>query len=52
MQVDDNPLQISDASYVEPVECLMLDPMDLIGGTQLIAIPEEEYDQKIEEVYP
>ncbi|MCI37050.1 hypothetical protein A2U01_0058274, partial [Trifolium medium] len=37
---------------VEPVECLMVDAMDLTGGAQLEAIPEEEYEQKIEEVYP
>ncbi|MCI84902.1 hypothetical protein A2U01_0106180, partial [Trifolium medium] len=52
MQVDDDPLQVSDASYIEPVECLMVDAMDLTGGTQLVAIPEEEYDEKVEEVYP
>ncbi|MCI83756.1 hypothetical protein A2U01_0105032, partial [Trifolium medium] len=52
MQVDDDPLQVSDASYVEPVECLTVDAMDLTGGAQLLAIHEEEYDEKIEEVYP
>ncbi|MCI97180.1 hypothetical protein A2U01_0118481, partial [Trifolium medium] len=39
MQVDDDPLQISDVSYVEPVECLMVDAMDLTCGAQLEAIP-------------
>ncbi|MCI36066.1 hypothetical protein A2U01_0057288, partial [Trifolium medium] len=39
-------------SYVEPVECLMVDAMDLTGGTRLVAIPEDEYAEKIKEVYP
>ncbi|MCI08338.1 hypothetical protein A2U01_0029414, partial [Trifolium medium] len=52
MQVDDDPLQVSGASYVEPVECLMIDAMDLTGGAQLVAIPEDEYAEKIKEVYP
>ncbi|MCI86645.1 hypothetical protein A2U01_0107926, partial [Trifolium medium] len=49
MQVDDDPLQVSDASYVESVECLMVDAMDLTGGTQLAAILEDEYAEKIKE---
>ncbi|MCI83851.1 hypothetical protein A2U01_0105127, partial [Trifolium medium] len=38
MQVDEDPLQVFDASYVETVECLMVDAMDLTGGAQLVAI--------------
>ncbi|MCI93176.1 hypothetical protein A2U01_0114474, partial [Trifolium medium] len=49
MQVDDDPLQVSDVSYVEPVECLMVDAMELTGGAQIVAIPEDEYAEKIKE---
>ncbi|CAJ2646962.1 unnamed protein product [Trifolium pratense] len=52
MKIDEDPLQISDASYVEPVECLMIDAMDLSGGAQLVSIPEEEYYEKMKVVYP
>ncbi|XP_045822090.1 uncharacterized protein LOC123914975 [Trifolium pratense] len=52
MKIDEDPLQISDASYVEPVECLMIDAMDLSGGAQLVSIPENEYYEKMKVVYP
>jgi hypothetical protein len=52
MQVDEDPPQISDASYVEPVDCMMVDAMDISGGAQIIAIPETEYAEKIKVVYP
>ncbi|XP_045797576.1 uncharacterized protein LOC123891716 [Trifolium pratense] len=52
MKIDEDPLQISDASYVEPVECLMIDAMDLSGGAQLVSIPEDEYYEKMKVVYP
>ncbi|XP_045810023.1 uncharacterized protein LOC123904395 [Trifolium pratense] len=39
----EDPLQVSDASYVELVECLMIDAMDLSRGAQLISIPKDEY---------
>jgi hypothetical protein len=52
MQVDEDPLQISEALYTEPVQLLMVDAMDLAGGDQLVAIPEEEYVEKVKMVYP
>jgi hypothetical protein len=52
MQIDEDRLQVSDASYVEPVDCKMVDVMDLSGGTQIVAVPEEEYVEKINVVYP
>jgi hypothetical protein len=51
-QVDEDPLQIADAAYTEPFECLMLEALNLTEGGQLISIPEEEYENKVEEVYP
>jgi hypothetical protein len=38
MQIDEDPLQVSDASYVEPVHCMMVDAMDLTGGEQIVAV--------------
>ncbi|PNX91295.1 hypothetical protein L195_g047425 [Trifolium pratense] len=52
MKIDEDPLQISDASYVEPIECLMVDAMDLSGSVQLVSIPEGEYYEKMKVVYP
>ncbi|WJX16101.1 hypothetical protein P8452_06177 [Trifolium repens] len=51
-QVDEDPLQIADAAYTEPFECLMLEALNLTEGGQLVSIPEEEYENKVEEVYP
>ncbi|WJX12400.1 hypothetical protein P8452_02908 [Trifolium repens] len=51
-QVDENPLQIADAAYTEPFECLMIEALNLTEGGQLVFIPEEEYENKVEEVYP
>ncbi|KAK2384605.1 hypothetical protein QL285_071934 [Trifolium repens] len=50
--VDEDPLQIADAAYTEPFECLMLEALNLTEGGQLVSIPEEEYENKVEEVYP
>jgi hypothetical protein len=32
MQIDEDPLQVLDASYVELVDCMMVDVMDFSGG--------------------
>jgi hypothetical protein len=52
MQIDEDPLQVLDASYVELVDCMMVDVMDFSGGAQIVAVPEEEYAEKIKVVYP
>jgi hypothetical protein len=52
MQIDEDPLQVSDASYVEPVHCMMVDAMDLTGGGQIVAVSEDDYAERVEGVYP
>jgi hypothetical protein len=52
MQIDEDPLQVSDASYVEPVHCMMVDAMDLTGGEQIVAVSEDDYAERVEGVYP
>jgi hypothetical protein len=49
MKVDTDPLDIAEASYVEPLEIRTIEAMDL-SGTQ--SIPEDEYIEKIKVVYP
>ncbi|MCI26698.1 hypothetical protein A2U01_0047895, partial [Trifolium medium] len=48
-KVDSDPLQVAEATYVEPFDCLMVDAMEL---TPIKAVPEEEYAEKIKVVYP
>ncbi|MCI77702.1 hypothetical protein A2U01_0098972, partial [Trifolium medium] len=49
MKVDSDPLQVVEASYVEPFECLVVEAIEV---TQVRAVPEEEYNEKIKIVYP
>ncbi|MCH81893.1 hypothetical protein A2U01_0002687, partial [Trifolium medium] len=49
MKVDSDPLQVAEASYVEPFECLVMEAMEV---TQILAVPEEEYTEKIKVLYP
>ncbi|MCI66727.1 hypothetical protein A2U01_0087985, partial [Trifolium medium] len=48
MKVDSDPVQVVEASYVEPFECLVVEAMEI---TQIQAVPEEEYIEKIKVVY-
>ncbi|MCI53452.1 hypothetical protein A2U01_0074699 [Trifolium medium] len=49
MKIDSDPLQVAEASYVEPFECLMIEAME---ATTMQAVTEEEYAEKIKVVYP
>ncbi|MCI85932.1 hypothetical protein A2U01_0107211, partial [Trifolium medium] len=40
MKVDSDPLQVTEASYAEPFDCLMVEAMEV---TQVQAVPKEEY---------
>ncbi|MCH79898.1 hypothetical protein A2U01_0000659 [Trifolium medium] len=49
MNVDSDPLQVAETSYAEPFDCLMVEAMEV---TQIQAVPEKEYAEKIKVVYP
>ncbi|WJX84315.1 hypothetical protein P8452_66904 [Trifolium repens] len=49
MKVDTDPLPKADATYVEIYDCNMVDVVD---PAPVKAVPEEEYEKKIQEVYP
>jgi hypothetical protein len=49
MKVDSDPLQVAETSYDEPFECLMVDATE---AAPIKAIPEEEYNKKVQTVYP
>ncbi|WJX18504.1 hypothetical protein P8452_08296 [Trifolium repens] len=49
MKVDTDPLPKADATYVEIYDCNMVDVVD---PAPIKAVPEEEYEKKIQEVYP
>ncbi|MCI96985.1 myb-related transcription factor, partial [Trifolium medium] len=44
MKIDSDPLEVAEASYVEPFECLVVDAME---ATTMQAVTEEEYAEKI-----
>ncbi|MCI56809.1 hypothetical protein A2U01_0078060, partial [Trifolium medium] len=48
MKVGSDPLQVVETSYAEPFDCLMVEAMEI---TQVQAVPEEEYGEKIKVVY-
>jgi hypothetical protein len=49
MKVDTDPLPKADATYVEIYDCNMVDVVD---PAPIKVVPEEEYEKKIQEVYP
>ncbi|MCI86572.1 myb-related transcription factor, partial [Trifolium medium] len=49
MKVDTDPLPSADATYVEVYDCNMVDVVD---HALVKAIPEKEYEKKVQEVYP
>ncbi|WJX26814.1 hypothetical protein P8452_15690 [Trifolium repens] len=49
MKVDTDPLPKADATYVEIYDCNMV---DVVNHAPIKAVPEEEYEKKIQEVYP
>ncbi|MCI81113.1 myb-related transcription factor, partial [Trifolium medium] len=49
MKIDSDPLQVTEASYIEPFECLVVEAME---ATTMQAVTEEEYVEKIKVVYP
>ena len=48
--MDDDPLQIKDANYAKPLECLMVEVTESPDLT--MEVSELEYSKKVKEVYP
>jgi hypothetical protein len=49
MKLESDPLQVAETSYVEPFEYLIVNAAE---AAPIMAIPEEEYVKKVQEVYP
>src|SRR6266487_4786636 len=49
MKVDTDPLPKVDVNYVEVYDCNMVDVVD---PALVKAVPEKEYEKKVQEVYP
>ncbi|MCI96424.1 hypothetical protein A2U01_0117724, partial [Trifolium medium] len=49
MKVDSDPLKVAETSFVEPFEWLMVEAVE---ATTMQTVTEEEYVEKIKEVYP
>ncbi|WJX53646.1 hypothetical protein P8452_39618 [Trifolium repens] len=52
MKVDTNPLSTVDASLVEILDCNMVEVSEADMAAAVKAIPEKEYDKKVQEAYP
>jgi hypothetical protein len=52
MKVDTNPLPAADATYVEILDCNMVEVTEADVAAAVKAIPEGEYDKKVQEAYP
>ncbi|KAK2388635.1 hypothetical protein QL285_062295 [Trifolium repens] len=52
MKVDTNPLPVADATYVEILDCNMVEVTEADAAASIKAIPEAEYEKKVQEVYP
>jgi hypothetical protein len=52
MKVDANPLPAADATYVEIFDCNMVEVTEADAAAPIKAMPEGEYDKKVQEVYP
>ncbi|CAJ2657404.1 unnamed protein product [Trifolium pratense] len=50
MKVDSDPLLPADATYVEVYDCNMVEVIDAAAPVK--AVPEEEYEKRVREVYP
>ncbi|XP_045795174.1 uncharacterized protein LOC123889733 [Trifolium pratense] len=50
MKVDSDPLPPADATYVEVYDCNMVEVID--AAAPIKAVPEEEYEKRVREVYP
>lgn len=50
MQVDFDPWQIKKGNYVDPLECLMVEAIEILGIEMEVSY--SKYTEKVKEVYP